>query len=133
MERRHRAWPRERHARVRRPRAAPVRHRMSSRIAHALRRFGRWLEPVLAPDAQAQRTRLERLAEQSSEEQRLVKTLVSEVTAHRAEVRKLIDARRADSIETQARFNDLRASVRRQESTIRRLSRRLGIDAELEL
>ena len=104
-----------------------------SLITRALRRLGRWLEPVLAPDAEAQRARLERLAEQSREQQRLVKTMASDVQAHRAEVRKLIDARRDDDTQMQTRFADLRASVRRQDVALRRLARRVGITAEFEL
>jgi hypothetical protein len=106
---------------------------MSSITTRILRRLGRWLEPLLAPDAEAQRARLDRLSEQSREQQRLVKTLASDVTAHRGEVRTLIEARKADGIEAHARFSDLRASVRRQESAMRRLARRVGIEAELEL
>ena len=106
---------------------------MSSVIARALRRLGRLLEPVLAPDAEAQRARLDRLAEQSREQRGLVKTLVSDVQKHRAEVRRLIEAARDEDIQTQARFADLRASVRRQDAALRRLARRVGITAEFEL
>jgi hypothetical protein len=106
---------------------------MSSFITRALRRLGRTLEPLLAPDADAHRARLERLGEQSHDQQRLLKTLASEVTAQRAEVRKLIEARRDESAEMQGRLADLRAAVRRQDAALRRLARRGGIEAELEL
>jgi hypothetical protein len=106
---------------------------MSVFITRALRRLGRTLEPLLAPDADAHRARLERLAEQSHDQQRLLKTLASEVTAHRAEVKKLMDARRDEGLEMQGRLADLRASVRRQDAALRRLARRGGIEAELEL
>ena len=106
---------------------------MSSFIARALRRLGRSLEPLIAPEAEAQRARLDRLAEHSRDQQRLLKTLASEVSAHRAEVRKLIDAHRDHTLDMQSRVADLRAAVRRQDSTLRRLARRGGIEAELEL
>jgi hypothetical protein len=106
---------------------------MSSLINRALRRLGRSLEPLFAPDADAQRARLDRLAEQSREQQRLVQTLASEVTTYRAEVRKLIESRRDESLEMQGRLADLRAAVRRHEAALRRLARRGGIEAELEL
>jgi hypothetical protein len=106
---------------------------MSSLITRALRRLGRSLEPLLAPDAEAQRARLDRLTEQSRDQHRLVKTLVSDVTACRAEIRKLIDARRDESMQMQERIADLRAAVRRQDAALRRLARRGGIQAELEL
>jgi hypothetical protein len=106
---------------------------MSTVIIRALRRLGRCLEPLLAPDAEAQRARLDHLTEQSRELQRVVKALTADVTAHRAEVRKLIDAQRDDARETQGRVGELRTSVRRQESAMRRLARRAGIEAELEL
>src|SRR5215468_1552661 len=106
---------------------------MSSVIARVLRRLGRSLEPLLAPDAEVQRTRLERLAEQSRDQQHLLKTLASEVTAHRAEVRKLVEIRLEEAAETQSRFADLRVSVRRQDAALRRVARRVGIEAEFEL
>jgi hypothetical protein len=106
---------------------------MSSLITRALRRVGRSLEPLLAPDADAQRARLDRLTEQSRDQQRLVKTLASEVTAYRAEVRKLVEARRDESVRLQERLADLRAAVRRHDTALRRLARRGGIEAELEL
>jgi len=106
---------------------------MSSFIARAARRIGRSLEPLIAPDADAQRARLDRLTEQSRDQQHVLKTLASEVSAHRAEVRKLIDAHRDQSLDLQARVADLRASVRRQDAALRRLARRGGIEAELEL
>lgn len=106
---------------------------MSSFISRALRRLGRSLEPLLAPNAEAERARLERLTEQSRDQQRLFKTLASEVTAHRAEVRKLIETTRDENFEMQARFGELRAAVRRQDAALRRLARRGGIEAELEL
>ena len=106
---------------------------MSSVIARALRRLGRLLEPVLAPDAEAQRARLERLAEQSREQRRLVKTLHADVQKHRAEVRRLAEIARTEDIQTQARFAELRTSVRRQGVALRRLARRAGITAEFEL
>ena len=67
---------------------------MSSLVTRALRRLGRLLEPVLAPDAEAQRARLDKLAEQSREQQRTIKTLAADVSAHRADVRKLLDTSR---------------------------------------
>jgi hypothetical protein len=106
---------------------------MSSFITRALRRLGRTLEPLLAPDAEAHRARLERLGEQSQDQHRLLKTLASEVTAQRAETRKVIDARRDEALEMQGRLGDLRAAVRRQDAALRRLARRGGIEAELEL
>jgi hypothetical protein len=102
-------------------------------MRRALRRFGRWLEPLLAPDAEDQRARQERVAEQSRELQRAVKVLAADVTAQRADVRKLIDAGKDDSLEIQSRLGELRAGIRRQESALRRLARRAGIEAELEL
>jgi septal ring factor EnvC (AmiA/AmiB activator) len=104
---------------------------MSSFIARAARRIGRSLEPLIAPDAEAQRARLDRLTEQSRDQQHVLKTLASEVSAHRAEVRKLIDAHRDQSLDLQARVADLRASVRRQDAALRLLARRGGIEAEL--
>src|SRR5678815_4489499 len=133
MDRRHRARSCERCARVRRAGAAALRGRMSSFIARVARRIGRSLEPLIAPDADAQRARLDRLTEQSRDQQHVLKTLASEVSAHRAEVRKLIDAHRDQSLDLQARVADLRASVRRQDAALRRLARRGGIEAELEL
>ena len=106
---------------------------MSSLINRVLRRLGRSLEPLLAPDAEAQRAHVDRLTEQSRDQQRLIKTLVSEVAASRAEIRKLIDSRRDESVETQGRLADLRVAVRRHETALRRLARRGGIEAELEL
>jgi hypothetical protein len=106
---------------------------MSSFIHRALRRLGRTLEPLLAPDAEAHRARLERLGERSQDQQRLLKTLASEVSAHRAEVKKLIEARRDEGVEMQGRLADLPAAVRRQDAALRRLARRGGIEAELEL
>lgn len=106
---------------------------MSSFINRVLRRLGRSLEPLLAPDAEAQRARLDRLTEQSRDQQRLVKTLVSDVAAYRAEIRKLIESRRDETVEMQERLADLRAAVRRHEAALRRLARRGGIEAELEL
>src|SRR4026209_943131 len=106
---------------------------MSAFITRALRRLGRTLEPLLAPDAEAQRARLERLDEQANVQQSLLKSLASDVTAHRAEVRKLIEARREEGAEMQGRLVDLRSAVRRHEAALRRLARRGGIEAELEL
>ena len=106
---------------------------MNSLINRALRRLGRSLEPLFAPDAEAQRARLDRLAERSREQQRLVQTLASEVTAYRAEIRKLIESRRDESLDMQGRLADLRVAVRRHEAALRRLARRGGIEAELEL
>jgi len=106
---------------------------MSSLVNRALRRLGRSLEPLLAPEAEIQRARLERLTEQSRDQQQLVKTLASEVAAYRAEIRKLTEARRDESVDLQGRLADLRAAVRRQDAALRRLARRGGIEAELEL
>jgi hypothetical protein len=106
---------------------------MNSFLTRALRRIGRSLEPLLAPGAEAARASLERLSEQSRDQQRVVKTLTSEVTAHRAEVRKLLDARRDESLELQAKLSDLRTTVRRQDAALRRLARRAGIEGEFEL
>jgi hypothetical protein len=106
---------------------------MSAFIPRALRRLGRTLEPLFAPDAEAQRSRLERLGEQTHDQQRLLKSLVSDVTAQRAEMRKLIEARREEGVEMQGRLADLRTAVRRHHAALRRLARRGGIDAELEL
>jgi hypothetical protein len=106
---------------------------MSSVVTRALRRLGRLLEPVLAPDAEAQRARLDRLAEQSREQQRAIKTLAADVTAHRAELRKLLDTSREERTEVHAKLADLRASVRRHDTALRRLARRSGIEAGFEL
>jgi len=106
---------------------------MSSLVNRALRRLGRSLEPLLAPEAEIQRARLERLTEQSRDQQQLVKTLASEVAAYRAEIRKLTEARRDESVDLHGRLADLRAAVRRQDAALRRLARRGGIEAELEL
>lgn len=102
-------------------------------IRRALRRLGRWLEPLLAPDAEAQRARVERLAEQSREQQRLLKTLVSEIAAHRADVHRIVQSNRDDTLNTQARFTELRIGIRRHDAALRRLARRTGIAAEFEL
>ena len=106
---------------------------MSSLVARALRRLGRLLEPVLAPDAEAHRARLDRLAEQFREQQRTIKTLAADITAQRAEARKLLEGARDESRHTHAMFAELRSSVRRQETALRRLARRSGIEAEFEL
>jgi hypothetical protein len=102
-------------------------------IRRTLQRLGRLLEPLLAPDAEAQRARLDRLAEQTREQHRLIKTLVEDVKAHRAEVRRLVDVGRNESNHTQTRLADVRTSVRRQDAAIRRLARRVGISAEFEI
>jgi len=106
---------------------------MNSLIRRALRRLGRSLEPLLAPDAEAHRARLDRLTEQSRDQHRVIKTLASEVAAHRAEIRKVIESNRDETVEMQGRLADLRAAVRRQDAALRRLARRAGIEAELEL
>jgi hypothetical protein len=106
---------------------------MSALFNRVLRRLGRSLEPLLAPDAEAQRARLDRLTEQSRDQQRLVKTLASDVAASRAEIRKLLESRRDETAEMQGRFADLRGAVRRHEAALRRLARRGGIEAELEI
>ena len=106
---------------------------MSSLVNRALRRLGRSLEPLLAPEAEIQRARLDRLTEQSRDQQRLVKTLASDVAAYRAEIRKLIESRREEIADMQGRLADLRVGVRRHEAALRRLARRGGIEAELEL
>jgi hypothetical protein len=106
---------------------------MSSLFTRALRRLGRWLEPVLAPDADAQRATLERLLDQSREQQRTIQTLASDVAAHRADVRKLIHSAKDDRLQTDARLADLRGGMRRQDATMKRLARRVSIEAEFEL
>ncbi len=106
---------------------------MSGLVTRAWRRLGRLLEPVLAPDAESQRARLDRLAEQSREQQRAIKALASEVSAHRADVRKLLDTTRDEATQAQARLADLRVSVRRHDTALRRLARRSGIEAQFEL
>jgi len=106
---------------------------MTSVIGRALRRLGRLLEPLFSPDAEAQRARVERLVAQSREQQRLVKTLAEDVKAHRAEVRRLLEVSRNEARLTQERLADVRASVRRQDAGIRRLARRVGINAEFEI
>jgi len=100
---------------------------MSSLVTRVLRRLGRSLEPLLAPEAESQRARLERLTEQSRDQQQLVKTLASEIGAYRAEIRKLTEARRDESVELQGRLAHLRAAVRRQDAALRRLARRGGM------
>jgi len=106
---------------------------MSSLLDRVLRRLGRSLEPLLAPDAEAQRARLDRLTEQSRDQHGVIKTLASDVAAYRAEIRKVIESSREGTVEMQGRLADLRAAVRRQDAALRRLARRGGIEAELEL
>jgi hypothetical protein len=106
---------------------------MSSVITRPLRRLGPSLEPLLPPDAEAQRARLDRLTEQSRDQQHIVKTLPAEVTVHGAEVRKLLEARRGESLETQSRLAELRGTMRRRDAALKRLARRSGIEAEFEL
>src|SRR5205823_4658102 len=73
------------------------------------------------------------LAEQSREQQRTIKTLAADVSAHRADVRKLLDTSRDEAAQAQARLAELRTGVRRQDTALRRLARRSGIEAEFEL
>jgi hypothetical protein len=102
-------------------------------LTRLLRRIGRSLEPVLAPDAEAQRARGERVIGLVRDQRHAIHELTEQVAAQRAESRRAQEARRADTVETQERFGDLRAGVRRQATALGRLARRAGVEAEFEL
>ncbi|MEQ1908691.1 MAG: hypothetical protein ABMA15_07700 [Vicinamibacterales bacterium] len=102
-------------------------------LTRLLRRLGRLLEPLLAPDAEARRVREGRLLDQVRELRGGLRELTEQAAAQRAELKRTQDVRAADAAETQARLADLRGGVRRQAATLGRLARRAGIEAGLEL
>ena len=104
----------------------------ASLLTRLLRRAGRALEPLLAPDADDQRRRGERLVALAKEQDSAIRELREQVAAERAELRRMRELRATDVAETRDSMADLRSGVRRQSSTLGRLARSAGIHAELE-
>jgi hypothetical protein len=100
--------------------------------ARLLRRAGRALEPLFAPDAESQRRRAERLVALAKEQDGAIRDLREQVTAERAELRRMRETRAEDVVETRGAIADLRSGVRRQGTALGRLVRSSGIHAELE-
>ena len=107
----------------------PVRLSLPARI---LRRAGRALEPLFAPDADDQRRRAERLVALAKEQDGAIRELREQVAAERAELRRMRETRAEDVAETRGTIADLRSGVRRQGSALARLARSSGIHAQLE-
>jgi hypothetical protein len=103
-----------------------------SMLTRMLRRAGRLLEPLLAPDAEEQRRRGDRLASLVKEQATAIRALGEQVTAERAELQRMRDVRSADVEETRDRIADLKSGVRRQGSALARLARTTGIHTNLE-
>jgi hypothetical protein len=101
-------------------------------LTRILRRAGRVLEPLLAPDAEDQRRRAERLVTLARDQDAAIRELRDQVAAERAELRRMRDVRATDVAETRDTIADLRSGVRRQGSTLARLARSAGIHAQLE-
>jgi hypothetical protein len=101
-------------------------------LTRILRRAGRILEPLLAPDAEDQRRRAERLVALARDQDAAIRELRDQVAAERAELRRMRDVRATDVAETRGTIADLRSGVRRQGSALARLARSTGIHAQLE-
>jgi len=101
-------------------------------LTRILRRAGRALEPLLAPDAEEQRRRAEKLVALARDQDAAIRELRDQVAAERAELRRMRDVRATDVAETRDTIADLRSGVRRQGSTLARLARSAGIHAQLE-
>src|SRR5258705_13661355 len=101
-------------------------------LIRLLRGAGRVLEPLLAPDAEEQRRRGDRLAALVKEQATAVRDLGEQVAAERAELQRMRELRSSDVAETRDRMADLKSGVRRQGSAIARLARTSGIHAQLE-
>ena len=104
-----------------------------SLLHRGFRRLGRLLEPLLAPDAAAQRERVERLIELARQQRDALKALGSLTATQASELQHLKLARSVEVAVTQERFTELRAGVRRQASALARLARRAGIESEFEI
>jgi hypothetical protein len=101
-------------------------------LTRMLRRAGRLLEPLLAPDAEEQRRRGERLAALVKEQAASLRSLGEQVTAERAELQRMRDLRSSDVAETRDSIADLKSGVRRHGTALARLARTAGIQAQLE-
>src|SRR5512139_232013 len=98
-------------------------------VRGALRRIGRVLEPLFAPDAEVRREREERLLVLAREQKTALTDLADRSAA---QMRRSLDARTADMAEVNARLAELRTGVRRHSLALGRLARRAGVEAELE-
>src|SRR5258706_12171831 len=101
-------------------------------LTRILRRAGRALEPLLAPNAEAQRRSAERLVALAKEQESTLRELREQVAAERVELRRMRDVRATDVAEARDTIADLRSGVRRQGTALARLARSAGIHAQLE-
>jgi hypothetical protein len=105
---------------------------MPSILTRILRRAGRLLEPLLAPDAEEQRRRADRLATLAKEQATAMRALGEQVAAARSEVQRVRELRASDVEETRGSVADLKTGMRRQGAALARLARTTGIHAQLE-
>src|SRR4051812_39503654 len=96
-------------------------------VTRILRRAGRALEPLLAPDADDQRRRADRLIALAKEQDKAIRELREQIAAERAELKRMRELRSADVAETRDTIGDLQQGVRRQGNTLARLARSTGI------
>src|SRR5258707_7639043 len=89
-----------------------------SLLARILRRAGRTLEPLFAPDADDQRRRAARLVALAKEQDGAIRELREQVAAERAELRRMRETRAEDVAETRGTIADLRSGVRRQSTAL---------------
>src|SRR5258705_12564663 len=105
---------------------------MPSILTRILRRAGRLLEPLLAPDAEEQRRRAERLTTLAKEQATAIRALGEQVTAARSDVQRVRELRASDVEEARGSVADLKTGMRRQGAALARLARTTGMHAQLE-
>src|SRR5258705_3053991 len=105
---------------------------MPSILTRILRRAGRLLEPLLAPDAEEQRRRAERLTTLAKEQATAIRALGEQVTAARSDVQRVRELRASDVEEARGSVADLKTGMRRQGAALARLARTTGIHAQLQ-
>jgi hypothetical protein len=105
---------------------------MPSILTRILRRAGRLLEPLLAPDAEEQRRRADRLTTLAKEQATAIRALGEQVTAARSEVQRVRELRSSDVEEARGSVADLKTGMRRQGAALARLARTTGLHAQLE-